>query len=125
MRTGDIMYRDRRGYFYMLSRKKNVIKSGGENVFCEDVENVIKMHPAVQECVVLGVPDQRLDEAVMAVVQLKEGKSLTLPELQEHCKKYLASYKKPLYLETVDNLNMDDAGKIRRENIRKIIEGRS
>lgn len=125
MLTGDIMYRDRRGYFYMLSRKKNVIKSGGENVFCEDVENVIKMHPAVQECVVLGVPDQRLDEAVMAVVQLKEGKSLTLPELQEHCKKYLASYKKPLYLETVESLNMDDAGKIRRENIRKIIEGRS
>ena len=124
MRTGDIMYRDRRGYFYMLSRKKNVIKSGGENVFCEDVENVIKMHPAVQECVVLGVADERLDEAVMAVVQLKKGASLTLPELQEHCKKYLASYKKPLYMETVDSLDMDDAGKIRRENIRKIIEGR-
>lgn len=121
MRTGDIMYRDSEGYFYMLSRKKNVIKSGGENVFCSDVENVVKTHPAVLECIVVGVPDERLGEAVMAVVQLKPGASLTLPELWEHCKKYLSSYKKPLYMETVDSFDMDDAGKIRRDRLREEI----
>ena len=121
MRTGDIMVRDADGYYYMLSRKKNVIKSGGENVFCADVESVVKRHPAVRECVITGVPDERLGEAVMAVIQLKPGASLTLHELQEHCKQYLSSYKKPLYMELVEDLDMDDAGKIRREVIDRIV----
>ena len=118
MRTGDIMVKDEAGYYYLLTRKKDIIKSGGENVFCSDVENVVKMHPAVLECVIVGVPDERLGEAVMAVVQLRPGQSLSLPELQEHCKKYLSSYKKPLYMETVDSFDMDDAGKIRRSSLR-------
>lgn len=118
MRTGDIMVKDEAGYYYLLTRKKDIIKSGGENVFCSDVENVVKMHPAVLECVIVGVPDERLGEAVMAVVQLRPGQSLSLPELQEHCKKYLSSYKKPLYMETVDSFDMDDAGKIRRSRLR-------
>lgn len=122
MRTGDVMYRDGEGYFFMLSRKKNVIKSGGENVFCVDVENVVKMHPAVLECVIVGVPDERLGEAVMAVVQLRPGASITLPELQEHCKQYLSSYKKPLYMEIVDSFEMDDAGKIRRDRLRESLK---
>ena len=121
MRTGDIMYRDPEGFFYMLSRKKHVIKSGGENVFCADVESAVRRHPSVRECVVAGVPDERLGEAVMAVVQLKEGCSLTLEELQEHCKKYLSSYKKPLHMELVDTFDMDSAGKIRRDVIDRII----
>lgn len=121
MRTGDIMYQDEDGYFYMLSRKKNVIKSGGENIFCADVENVVKMHESVQECVIVGVPDERLGETVMAVVQLRPGKSLTLPELQEHCKQYLSSYKKPLHMEIVDSFDMDDAGKIRPDRLRQTL----
>ena len=67
---------------------------------------------------IVRVPDERLGEAVMAVVQLRPGQSLSLPELQEHCKKYLSSYKKPLYMETVDSFDMDDAGKIRRSRLR-------
>ena len=122
MRTGDVMYKDEDGYFYMLSRKKNVIKSGGENIFCSDVENAVKLHPSVLECVIVGVPDERLGEAVMAVVQLRPGHTLTLPELQEHCKKYLSSYKKPLYMEIVDSFDMDDAGKIRRSRLRSILK---
>lgn len=115
MRTGDIMYEDADGYFYMLSRKKNVIKSGGENVFCEDVESVIRLHPVVEQCVVTGVPDPKLGEAVMAIIQLKPGATLTLAELQAHCKKHISSYKKPLYMEIVDDFDMDDAGKIRQD----------
>lgn len=121
MRTGDMMLRDADGYYYMLARKKHVIKSGGENVFVADVENVVKRHDAVRECIVTGVPDERLGEAVMAVVELKPGRSLTLPELQEHCKQYLSSYKKPLYMEIVDSFDMDDAGKIRRNRIEERI----
>lgn len=124
MRTGDIMRRDAQGSFYMLSRKKNVVKSGGENVFCSDVECVVKMHPAVMECVVIGVPDERLGEAVTAVVQLREGASLSLEELQEHCKRYLSSYKKPLHLELVPAFDMDDAGKIRKEALEKNIRAK-
>ena len=124
MRTGDIMRRDAQGSFYMLSRKKNVVKSGGENVFCSDVECVVKMHPAVMECVVIGVPDERLGEAVTAVVQLRDGASLSLEELQEHCKRYLSSYKKPLHLELVPAFDMDDAGKIRKEALEKSIRAK-
>lgn len=121
MRTGDIMFRDQDGYFYMLSRKKNVIKSGGENVFCSDVESVIRRHPSVRECLVVGVPDERLGEAVTAVIELKPGLSLTLEELQEHCKQYLSSYKKPLHMELVTRFDMDDAGKIRRDAIDRLL----
>ena len=115
------MLRDEEGYFYMLSRKKNVIKSGGENVFCSDVESVIRRHPAVRECLVAGVPDERLGEAVAAVVELKPGCSLNLKELQEHCQQYLSSYKKPLHLELVDHFDMDDAGKIRRDAVDRLL----
>ncbi len=121
MRTGDIMFRDEDGYYYMLSRKKHVIKSGGENVFCSDVESVIRRHPAVRECIVAGVPDARLGEAVCAVVELKPGFYLTLEELQEHCKQYLSSYKKPMHLELIEHFNMDDAGKIRRDGIDRLL----
>lgn len=117
MRTGDIMSRDKDGFFYLLSRKKDIIKSGGENVFTEEVENIVRMHPSVQTCVIVGTPDERLGEAVMAIVQLRPGTSLTLAELQEHCKKYISSYKKPLYLRLVDSFEMDDAGKIRKDRL--------
>lgn len=119
MLTGDVMSRDDDGYFYMLSRKKNVIKSGGENIFTDEVEKVIKLHPAVVECVIIGAPDARLGEAAMAIVQLRPGQSITLPELQKHCKQYIASYKKPLHLEIADSFDMDDAGKIRRDKLVK------
>lgn len=121
MRTGDMMYRNQDGYFFMQARKKNVIKSGGENIFCADVESAVKLHKSVIECVVIGVPDERLGEAVMAIVQLRDGERLDLPELQAHCKAYLASYKKPLYLEIVDSFEMDDAGKIRKDALREKI----
>jgi long-chain acyl-CoA synthetase len=112
VRTGDMMKKDENGYFYIMSRKKDMIKSGGENVFAEEVANVIRKHPSIKDCVVFGVPDARLGEAVMTVVQLRKGCSLTLEELQSHCKKYLSSYKKPLYIDFIDQFQMDDAGKI-------------
>lgn len=116
--TGDIMRMDREGYLYMLSRKKDMFKSGGENIFTQEVESVIMEHPAVAQCVVLGVDHAIYGEAVLAVVQLRQGQTLTLAELQTHCKSYIASYKKPRYLEIVETFNMNDAGKINKAALR-------
>lgn len=117
LRTGDMMRMDDKGYFYLLSRKKDMIKSGGENVFAQEVEQVIREHSSVAECVVTGVEDEVYGEAVLAVVQLRPGRTLSLEELQEHCRKYISSYKKPRYLEFIDHFDMDDAGKIRKREI--------
>ena len=117
LRTGDLMWKDEDGYLYLMSRKKDMIKSGGENVFAQEVESVIKRHPAVLECVVFGVPERTMGEAVMAVVCLRPGKTLTLKEVQDHCKKYISSYKKPRYLDYIDRFDMDDAGKIRKSRV--------
>lgn len=112
MRTGDMMKKDENGYFYLMSRKKDMIKSGGENIFPQEVANVVCKHPAVKDCIIFGVPDVRFSEAVKALVQLRDGYSLTLEELQDHCKRYLSSYKKPVYLDFIDKFPRDDAGKI-------------
>ncbi|MPM88769.1 Long-chain-fatty-acid--CoA ligase [bioreactor metagenome] len=122
LRTGDIMRMDEQGYFYLLSRKKDMIKSGGENVFTQEVEQVIRLHPAVAECVVVGVADEIYGEAVLAAVQLRPDKRLTLEELQAHCRQYISSYKKPRYLTLVDRFDMDDAGKIRKAEFKARIQ---
>lgn len=114
IRTGDIMMKDDKGYFYLLSRKKDMIKSGGENVFAKEVEDVIRRHPSVRECVVFGIPDKLMGEAVMAVVLLKEGEAMNLEELQAHCKTLISSYKKPRYADFVYSFPMNEAGKIQK-----------
>lgn len=112
VRTGDMMKKDSNGYFYLMSRKKDMIKSGGENVFSKEVADVIRKHEKVEDCIVFGVPDKKLGEAVMTVLQLKKGYTMTLEELQKHCREYMASYKKPLYMDLIDRFPMNDAGKI-------------
>ena len=112
LRTGDMMKKDERGFFYLMSRKKDMIKSGGENVFAQEVADIIRKHEKVEECIVFGIPNKKLGEAVMTVVQLHSGCTLTLDELQAHCKSYLSSYKKPLYLDFIEEFPMNDAGKI-------------
>lgn len=120
LRTGDIMRIDSEGYAYMLSRKKDMIKTGGENVFAKEVEDVIMLHPFIAQAVVIGVDDPVFGEAVLAIVQLKHGFNITLEELQGHCKLYIASYKKPRYLEIVDAFDFkNDAGKIDKPALRK------
>lgn len=117
LKTGDIMSRDPEGYFYLRSRKKEMIKSGGENVFVGEVEAVIRAHPAVQDCVVFGLPDERFGESVGCAVELKAGAHLTLEELQEHCIRTIASYKKPRHMTIMASLNRDFSGKINRARI--------
>jgi acyl-CoA synthetase (AMP-forming)/AMP-acid ligase II len=117
LRTGDMMKRDEDGYLYMVSRKSEMIKSGGENVFVQEVENVLRLHPAVEECVVFGMPDAVFGEVVAAAVKLREGASLSGAEIRAHCRQHIADYKKPRLVRFISAIMMDEAGKIRRGEI--------
>src|SRR6266566_2184443 len=98
-RTGDIGYQDAEGYFYLLDRLKDMIVTGGENVYSGEVEAVIYQHPAVREAAVFGIPDPKWGELVAACVVLKPGASLTAEELDQYCRQSLATYKVPRHLE--------------------------
>ena len=119
LHTGDMAYMDEDRYLYIVDRKKDMIRSGGENIYCKEVEDVIYTHPAVYEAAVLGVPDDRWGETVKAVVALKEGAQVTGEEIIEHCKKYLASYKKPTSVDFVKALPRNSSGKVVKTSLRE------
>ena len=91
-RTGDFGYQDPNGYFYILDRLKDMIVTGGENVYSGEVEAVIYQHPAVREAAVFGIPDPHWGELVAACVVRKPGKALSEDELIAHCRQSLANY---------------------------------
>jgi len=117
--TGDLLKRDEEGYFYFVDRKKDMIKSGGENVFAVEVEGVILSNPAVEDCAVIGVPHPKFQEAVMAVVKLREGLKATEAEIIEHCRQHLSSYKKPLRVIFVEGFPTGGSGKIQKFRLRE------
>lgn len=112
--TEDLMYRDENGFYYMVGRKRDMIKTGGENVYAQEVERVIRSHPAVSDCAIIALPDTRYDEAIGAAVVLNRGYSLDGNELIEYCKKFLPSYKKPRYLAILDKLPENNIGKVQK-----------
>jgi acyl-CoA synthetase (AMP-forming)/AMP-acid ligase II len=116
--TGDLGRRDKGGYIYVVDRKKDMIISGAENIYSAEVERAISFHPAVSEVAVVGVPDKIWGEAVKAVVVLKEGVEATEEEIIEHCKKHLASYKKPKSVDFVKELPKSEMGKILKRDLR-------
>jgi acyl-CoA synthetase (AMP-forming)/AMP-acid ligase II len=119
-RTGDIGYRDTNGYFYILDRSKDMIVTGGENVYSGEVEAVIYTHPAVREAAVFGIPDPKWGELVMACVVLKPGKTLSADELIDYCRRSLANYKIPRRIEFSDTeLPKSGSGKILKNVLRK------
>ncbi len=93
LHTGDAGYLDEDGFLYIVDRIKDMIITGGENVFSPEVENVLGAHPAVAECAVFGIPDERWGERVHAIVRLQEGCSASAEELIAHCRRQLAAYK--------------------------------
>lgn len=118
--TGDIARVDRDGYFYIVDRKKEVIKPGGFQVWPREVEEIIQDHPAVQEVGVAGVPDPYRGETVKAWLVLNKGKSLTKEELRDWCRDKLASYKIPTEIEFREELPKTHVGKLlRRELVRE------
>jgi fatty-acyl-CoA synthase len=116
--TGDIARRDSDGYYYIVDRKKDMIITGGENVYPSEVEAVLYGHPAVREAAVVGLADPVWGEAVTAVVVLHTGKAATEDELRQHLSQRLARYKVPKRVFFVDDLPKNAAGKILRKDVR-------
>jgi len=116
--TGDNAYMDEDGYFHFVDRKKDMIKRGGENVAAVEVEYVISLHPKVQEVAVVGVPDPIRDEAIMALVVLKNGETSDADEIITFCKERLAKFKVPSFVEFKDVFPKTSIGKIQKNILR-------
>ncbi len=118
LHTGDLGYYDQDGYVYIVDRKKDMIISGGENVFPKEVEEVLYRHPAVREAAVIGVPDPYWVERVHAVVSLREDAQVTEQEIINFCREHVAKYKAPKSVEFVNDLPKNPQGKILKKVLR-------
>jgi acyl-CoA synthetase (AMP-forming)/AMP-acid ligase II len=123
LHTGDAGYLDRDGYLFIVDRLKDVIITGGENVYSSEVEAALATHPAVSACAVIGVPDERWGERVHAVVVLRDGSVATAEELRDHTKEVLAGYKCPRTVDFVDALPLSAAGKVLKRELRSRYTG--
>ena len=119
MHTGDLCLLDDEGFLFIVDRKKDMIISGGENIYPREIEEVFYQHPFVKEVAVIGIPDPYWVERVHAVVVLKEGASLNSDELIDFCKKRIARYKAPKSIEFVESLPKTPSGKILKREIRE------
>jgi long-chain acyl-CoA synthetase len=119
LHTGDLGRMDKDGFIFIVDRKKDMIISGGENIYSREVEDVLYTHPVVLHAAVIGVPDEKWGEAVKAVLVSKNGMKATEEEIIEYCKKNLAGYKKPRSVEFRDSLPMTGSGKIQKNLIRE------
>jgi long-chain acyl-CoA synthetase len=120
LHTGDMAVMDEDGYIYLVDRKKDMIISGGENVYSSEVENVVYQHPSVREAAVIGVPDDKWGEAVTAIIAIKPGALLTENELIEFCAARLADYKVPKRVEFREGeLPKSGTGKILKKELRE------
>jgi fatty-acyl-CoA synthase len=121
--TGDVAYMDDDGFFFICDRLKDMIITGGENVYPAEVESVLLGHDAIVDVAVLGVSDEKWGEAVIAVAVLAEGQSLTLSELREYGTHHLARYKLPLQLYCLDELPRNPSGKVLKFKMREQYSG--
>lgn len=120
LRTGDAGYLDAQGFLFLVDRVKDMIVSGGENVYSAEVENALSQHPAVLECAVIGVPDEKWGERVHAVVRLRAGMAASETDLAGHCDALIAGYKRPRSFEFRDTpLPLSGAGKILKTDLRR------
>jgi long-chain acyl-CoA synthetase len=119
LHTRDVGYMDEDGYIFLVDRKGDMIVSGGFNIYPREVEDVLYGHPAVLEAAVFGIPDEKWGESVKAVVSLRKGMSATEEEIIEHCKKHLASYKKPKSVDFIKELPKSPFGKIWRRKLKE------
>ena len=118
--TGDIGRQDKDGYFYIVDRAKEMIVSGGENVYAGEVEAAIYEIPEVKEAAVFGIPDEKWGELVAAAVVLRPGTNLSAEELKQYCKKRIASYKVPRHIEFMtEELPKSGSGKILKRVLRQ------
>ena len=118
--TGDVGRLDDEGYLYLVDRKKDMVISGGENIYSREVEEALVKHAAVSEAAVIGVPDKKWGEAVKAIIVLRTGMKATAEELIEHSTTLIASYKKPKHIAFVDELPKVPSGKVNKVRLREL-----
>ncbi|WHZ05603.1 AMP-binding protein [Neobacillus sp. YX16] len=116
--TGDVFIRDKEGNYYFADRKKDIVKTGGENVSSQEIENVLSLHPEIMQCAVFGVPDPRWGEAVTAAVVLKIESTLTKEEIIEYCREKLSGFKTPKYIVFRTSLPTTSAGKLLKRTLK-------
>ena len=116
--TGDLGCMDEQGYVFIMDRSKDMIISGGENIYPREIEEVIIQHPDVREVAVIGVPDPQWGEAIKAIVSMVPGTAVTEKDLIDFCKQSIASYKKPQSIDFVDELPKNNYGKIVKRELR-------
>lgn len=116
--TGDMAVIDEEGYITIVDRKKDMVVTGGENVYSTEVENVIYMHPAVLECAVIGVADEKWGEAVKGIVVLKDGQKAAEQEIIQFCKDRIAHYKAPKSIDFLPMLPRTGSGKIHKKGLK-------
>lgn len=121
--SGDIGYLDEGGFLFVCDRLKDMVISGGENVYPAEVESALYKHESISEVAVIGMPDEKWGEAVTAVVALQAGKSLTLAELRKFAEQHLARYKLPSRLEFIDALPRNPAGKVLKFVLKENLQG--
>jgi long-chain acyl-CoA synthetase len=121
--TGDLGYYDETGNIYLVDRKKDMIVTGGENVYPREIEEVLYQHPAVEEAAVIGIPDPYWIEIVHAVVVLKQGTSVDAKEIMDFCKEKMARYKAPKSVAFVKTLPKNPQGKILKRTLRELYRG--
>lgn len=121
--VGELAMQDTEGYYYIIDRKKDMLISGGVNIYPREIEDVLYHHPDVLEVAVIGVPDPVWGESVQAVVALKEGKTVTEQAIINFCEGRLASYKKPKSVRFVDELPRNPSGKILKVELRSQYAG--
>jgi acyl-CoA synthetase (AMP-forming)/AMP-acid ligase II len=119
MHTGDAAWMDDDGYIFIADRLKDMIITGGENVYSAEVENALAQHPDVAACAVIGIPSDQWGESVHAVVVAKPGTSPTAEALIAHCKALIANYKCPRSVELVTALPLSGAGKVLKTTLRE------
>jgi acyl-CoA synthetase (AMP-forming)/AMP-acid ligase II len=116
--TGDLAYQDAEGFFHIVDRIKDMVISGGFNIYSAEVEAGILAHPAVKDCAVIGVPDAKWGEALKAFVELKPGETVTEPELLGFCRDKLGGMKTPKTLHIIDAIPRSATGKILKRDLR-------
>jgi malonyl-CoA/methylmalonyl-CoA synthetase len=119
-RTGDLGKRDQDGYYYITDRLKHVIISGGENISPKEIESVINQHRKVRESCVIGIPDEKWGERIVAAVVLRAEGFLTSKEIQDHCRSHLLDWKCPKEVFFLDELPRNKMGKVVKEEVAKL-----
>ncbi|SAL14936.1 AMP-dependent synthetase and ligase [Caballeronia choica] len=118
MHTGDGGYMDEDGFIFLVDRIKDMIVSGGENVYSAEVEKALASHPAIAQCAVIGVPHEKWGESVHAVIVLKPGAQTTLESVRSHCREQIAGYKCPVSVDFRETLPLSSVGKILKTELR-------